>query len=299
MTIWIGVLPDSTNGDAAFDAAQDIFELLKQHSIDDIDIAFRESEAQSFAGPVLYAPVNDVHPLKDVIDWVTTPLSLPIAGSKTRHMQGTLGFYFKIGDDLYGVTARHVLFPDTEANVVYRYDTCTCISSVFFRWEGKPHSDHTCTAAPKKNVILMGNRGFDDLLASIQALIGTLNNTVVVLERNVRTYTARAQAGSPQAAADLAVYQQRLDNTNNTIVELKTFFATLKREWSDFNNRVIGYVVWSPPITGLNAPDGYTQDVCVIKLDKEKFLPNFRGNVIDLGAYLCTTKLEKFERFIF
>ena len=39
VTIWIGVLPDSTNGDAAFDAAQDIFELLKQHSIDDIDIA--------------------------------------------------------------------------------------------------------------------------------------------------------------------------------------------------------------------------------------------------------------------
>ena len=148
VTIWIGVLPDSTNGDAAFDAAQDIFELLKQHSIDDIDIAFRESEAQSFAGPVLYAPVNDVHPLKDVIDWVTTPLSLPIAGSKTRHMQGTLGFYFKIGDDLYGVTARHVLFPDTEANVVYRYDTCTCISSSSF--DGKESRILTTLAQPPR-----------------------------------------------------------------------------------------------------------------------------------------------------
>jgi len=41
--------------------------------------------------------------------------------------------------------------------------------------------------------------------------------------------------------------------------------------------------VWAPPITGLTAPHGYTQDVCVIKLDKERFLPNFRGNAIDLG----------------
>ena len=34
-------------------------------------------------------------------------------------MQGTLGFYFRIGEDLYAVTARHVLFKDNEANVEY------------------------------------------------------------------------------------------------------------------------------------------------------------------------------------
>ena len=33
-----------------------------------------------------------------------------------------------------------------------------------------------------------------------------------------------------------------------------------------------------------NAPYSYTQDVCVIKLNKKKFWPNFMGNVIDLGA---------------
>jgi len=133
VTIWVGVLPDSTNGDAAFDSAQGIFELLKKYEIDDIDIAYRESEAQLLAGPILYAPVNDVHPLKSVIDWVTTALSPPIAGLRTLHMQGTLGFYFKIGEDLYGVTARHVLFPDTEGNDLYRYNTCTFVSSVSFQ----------------------------------------------------------------------------------------------------------------------------------------------------------------------
>ena len=108
VTIWIGVLPDSTN-----------------------DIAYRESEAQLLAGPTLYAPVDHHHPLKSVIDWVTTPLSVPITGLtgfKTRHIQGTLGFYFKIDNDLYGVTARHILFPDTEGNEPYSYDPGMFIS---------------------------------------------------------------------------------------------------------------------------------------------------------------------------
>jgi hypothetical protein len=130
----------------------------------------------------------------------------------------------------------------------------------------------------------MGNRAFNDLLASIKTLIGTLNNTVTVLEKRVKTYTARAGSGNQQAAADLAKFQRSLDETRATITELKNFFATLKKDWSEVNNRVIGHVVWSPPITGLNPPHGYTRDVCVIKLDKEKFLPTLKGNAMDLGA---------------
>lgn len=113
VTIWIGLLPDSTNSDAAFDSAQEILKILTQNAINDIDIAYRESVSRPLAGPVLYAPVDDLHPLSSVMDWVTTPLSLPIAVLNTHDnadMQGTLGFYFKVGEDLYGVTARHTLF---------------------------------------------------------------------------------------------------------------------------------------------------------------------------------------------
>ena len=59
--------------------------------------------------------------------------------------------------------------------------------------------------------------------------------------------------------------------------------AAMKKDWAEVNNRVIGHVVWAPPITGLVPPYDYTLDVCVIKLDKKKFL-NFKGNAIDLGA---------------
>ena len=84
-------------------------------------MAYRESTVQDLSGPKLLAPVNDLHPLKDVIDWVTTSLGLPIAGLSTLDVQGTLGFYFRVGDDLYGVTARHVLYPMGYPNVPYTY----------------------------------------------------------------------------------------------------------------------------------------------------------------------------------
>jgi hypothetical protein len=74
----------------------------------DINIAFRESEANFLIGSPLYNPVGDLHPLKDTIDWVTTALSIPITGIKTLHMQGSLSFYFKVGEKLYTVMARHI-----------------------------------------------------------------------------------------------------------------------------------------------------------------------------------------------
>ncbi|KDQ10479.1 hypothetical protein BOTBODRAFT_163776 [Botryobasidium botryosum FD-172 SS1] len=162
-------------------------------------------------------------------------------------MQGTLGFYFKVGDALYGVTARHVLFPAEQGNAPYTYVA------------------------------------FDDFLASIQANIGILNNTITVLEKCVVSYRKKAEAGNQQAARDLAMTEADMNTKKETIEELRKLFAKMKKDWSEVNNRVIGHVVWAPPITGLNPPHGYTRDVCVIKLDKKKLLPNFKGNVIDLG----------------
>lgn len=241
-------------------------------------MAYRESVAQHLTGPELLAPVNDLHPLKDVIDWVTTALSLPRAGLKTLHMQGTLSFYFRVGDDLYGVTARHVLFPADKAIA----PTPTSVRS--FPREDERNSDYTYLAGPKKEVVLVGNRAFDDFLASIQAKIGNLNKTVTVLEKRATSYKGKADAGNAQAARDLAATEDDMKNRKEAIEALKALFVTMKKDWSEVNDRVIGQVVWAPPITGLDAPHGYTKDVCVIKLDMKKFWPNFMGNVIDLGA---------------
>jgi hypothetical protein len=74
--IWIGVVPDSTNADIAFDACHVICQLLMTYNIMDIDIAFVKSEANFLIGSPHYNHVGNLHPLKDAIDWVTTAFML-------------------------------------------------------------------------------------------------------------------------------------------------------------------------------------------------------------------------------
>ena len=131
----------------------------------------------------------------------------------------------------------------------------------------------------------MGTHAFEDFLASIQAKIGNLNNSLTTLGKQAALFERRANNGNQQAAQDLATTRDSIKKTEGTVEEHKKFFALMKKDWSNVDNRVIGHVVWAPPITGLVDPHGYTLDVCVIKLDKSKFGPNIKGNVVDLGAY--------------
>ena len=121
VTIWVGVLPDTLTGKVAFHSSNDILNLLKKHGISDVDAVYCKSVARAFSGPKLFAPSLDLNSLKAVIDSVTIALGLPIASVETLNRNGTMGFYFRVGDDLYGVTACHVLFPDDEGNNPYSY----------------------------------------------------------------------------------------------------------------------------------------------------------------------------------
>jgi len=111
-----------------------------------------------------------------------------------------------------------------------------------------------------------------------------LNNTISVLEKRVMLYMNRAQASNQQTAVNLATTQADMHKKKEIIEELKKFFAMMKKDWAKVNNCIISHVIWAPSITSLVPPYDYTLDVCVIKLDKKKFL-NFKGNAIDLGAY--------------
>ena len=134
----------------------------------------------------------------------------------------------------------------------------------------------------------MGTKAFTNFLISIQGHIGILNFTAGILEKRVTTLTVRSEGGGPnaeQAAGELLESQRELGKTRTAIEELKKFFVKMKKQWTKPKDRVIGHVVWAPPISAPTAPHGYTKDVCVIKLDEKDFSQNFRGNVLDLGAY--------------
>jgi hypothetical protein len=132
----------------------------------------------------------------------------------------------------------------------------------------------------------MGTKAFTNFLISIQGHIGTLNNTVGVLEKRVTVLKARSESGGPkaeQAERELVETQHELRKIQTAIGELKKFFLKMKKEWRMPKDRIIGHVVWAPPVTVSTAPHSYTKDVCVVELDEKKFSQNFRRNVLDLG----------------
>ncbi|EJU03122.1 hypothetical protein DACRYDRAFT_88149 [Dacryopinax primogenitus] len=259
-TIWIGVFPESLTGLRAFEVAEKIRAFLDALKVKEVDIAFRESIARSIVGngPALYPPVESGDPLEEFIDSVSVPLSIPISG--------TLGPYFQHNGKLYAITARHNLFLAADGNAPYRYNT----------------------SASKRDVVVMGNPAFTNYQNAIQARIGNLNETVKSLRKKIASLKERVGngIGLPGTRALLAEQEGELRKTARKISSLKQHSVTMSKNWSKLSDRIIGHIVWSPPI-GVG-PNRFTQDVCVVELKKSKFT-HFIGNVLSLGPKYSET----------
>ncbi|KAJ7194679.1 hypothetical protein GGX14DRAFT_678224 [Mycena pura] len=259
VVIWIGVLTGSLAGEDAFNSANAILALLEEEEITGVDVEFRESVFRRSAGAELYGPASDVNAIRHVIDPLTTTLGLPIAAARTPHVQGTMGFYFKDGEDLYGVTARHVLFPEDQPNCEYT----------------------NYSSEPRKEVLLMGTEAWANYLKSVQIQIGIFG----INAKKYWQWIERLEGTvDPAAKKDLGKFRKLLEEATNAMDKLQKLYEQTKKDFGKPSQRVIGHVVWSPAITVGTAPRDFTKDICVVKLDKAKFLPNFRGNVIDLGT---------------
>ena len=131
----------------------------------------------------------------------------------------------------------------------------------------------------------MGQVAFTQYLDSLR---GTINSLVMTARgQEVRVQKLRQGTGGEHEAAkanpSLRMTEEDLNFTRSRIRVLKDYHSKVQKTWSQANDRVIGHVVWSPPLTGSMPPHSYTQDVCVIKLDKKKFR-HFGGNVLSLGV---------------
>ncbi|KAI5899330.1 uncharacterized protein SCHCODRAFT_02560320 [Schizophyllum commune H4-8] len=259
-TIWVAIAPDSLTGDLAHECATAIQALAQRRQIIDIDIAFRESEVNLLAGPPLLPPATDVDPLAHVNDALSTALSLPVAGLGTD-MQGNLGAYFVVGKELYAFTARHVLFSHNGPNYEYSYP---------------PY--------PKKKVLLMGQRAFKEYAAFVREKINTMELLVLAWTKHVHAMETRGDT-SDRGVQKLADKRRQLAAFQVELVALKHFLQHDIPRWREQKNRVIGHVVWAPPMAR-DPESGYTCDVCVIKIDKRKF-KNLSGNVLSLGREIA------------
>ena len=156
------------------------------------------------------------------------------------------------------------------------------------------HLLHTYAAAPKKEVIVMGPSAFSKYLASIRAKIGNLKVTVTYLATLEKRLEKKVEDNPLDivSANNLAEGRTDLAKLRARVASLESFYVDVTNCWSKVSERIIGYVVWAPKIDVSVPPYSYTQDFCVIHLDKKKFKNGFLGNTLSLGT-LCRSAASR------
>jgi len=76
-----------------------------------------------------------------------------------------------------------------------------------------------------------------------------------------------------------------LDEVDSDNRKLQAFFTDTDAQWHEIGHRNVGFVDWAPKIATDVDDRHYTRDIGTFELDVNKFKVNFKGNVVDLGAF--------------
>ncbi|KAF9503584.1 hypothetical protein BS47DRAFT_1378384 [Hydnum rufescens UP504] len=265
----------STSATAAHDAAQDILVLLRDYEITDVDIDYRESYYMREAGPRLLRSVDDVDPLVNVISPLTSALGLSISTKATPNAEGTMALYLTEGGDsnkLLGLSCRHVLIGLQEANLDYVYHA----------------------SGPSKDVLLLGNGAFTDLVNSIKIEIRGYGTKVPRWREQIEVFVEREKGTDifdvEKARAARIKTQGFLDEAENAVQSLGALLNQIKKDWKILNNHVLGRVLYSPAIGLGVGEDRFMEDWGIFEVDQAKLSEGFQGNKLDLGTKLVPDK---------
>jgi len=262
VTLWIGVYPNSLTYEVGINVAFQLKHVLSDHGITDMDVEIRESVLSRSAGPKLLGPTDDLDPTADVREPFTPTLGIPICAQSTPTKEGSSGFFLNEGGDrnrLLLVTARHVVFPLTENN---------CF-------------EHRSNSQPYHKVLILSPITFRQHIASIQKLVKDQDIVINYNSRRIKHMEGKEDAAAIKLRADA---QSKVEMATATATALDEFVNYLLTNWRTDDNRVLGHVIFSPPIALGVGPDGFTQDMAIIAVDASKFdLGSFPCNVIDLG----------------
>ena len=75
--MWVGVRPDSLQGEDAYHSSKEILQLLESYGIVDVDVENRKSIYKRSVGPARLLPVSGSNNTVDVRGPLTPALGLP------------------------------------------------------------------------------------------------------------------------------------------------------------------------------------------------------------------------------
>ncbi|KAL6301212.1 hypothetical protein BKA93DRAFT_828484 [Sparassis latifolia] len=184
----------------------------------------------------------------------------------TPWAEGTGGFYVT-GDDskLYLVTARHVVFkPNRADNDTY---------------------ERKFSSQPRVDVALFGTAAFNRYVERIKRAIGEKAMILEFQERRVKEAVEGHDGMDADDAARVRANAEGLvKEAKEAIVAFKKLCDDVEKDWANIDNRLLGYVRFSPPIELGAGQNKYTQDYALVEIDSSKIdAASFTGNAIDLG----------------
>jgi hypothetical protein len=274
--LWVGVTPTSLSRANGTVVARKCREILEEYDITDVDVEIRESIVARFGRKLLnpmssdpvsfYDPTNSSDPTVYLRRPLTATLGLSICAKPTPRVEGTGGFFMAEGGDsqrLFLVTARHVVLPESNGNNK-------------FERKGKASGQR------RQNVLLLGEVAFVKFLGSIELKIRDKAFLARVrgLYMNKRDNRMANEIYRREA-------QHLSDKGKEAEESLKTFYQDVFNHWGTLENRILGHVIFSPPISVV---EQYTEDFAIIEIDASKINSNnFKGNAINLGKEISST----------
>jgi hypothetical protein len=271
--LWVGVKPGSLSREDAEVAAIGCKKILEESEITDVEIAFRESLFTRLVGPQLHNYVPFLDLTGNVRDALSPSLSLRIASQATSHFEGTGGIYICEGggsDRVFLLTARHVVLPPSEGH-------------------NRLYATKKDTSQPRRNVLLLGRKAFQDVLESTTDNIEHQGSLVKYYKNKLESLGEAAEANDDAQAEARKSFKGSLEEAEGAIESLNDFHHEVTKFWSAERQRVLGHISHSPPISVGTGPGRFTEDWALIELHREKInWEAFRGNVIYLGTFYLT-----------
>ena len=267
--LWVGVLPGTLSPDDAKDAAVCCKEILLEYEITDVEIAFRESTFTRSAGQQLLHHVLPIDPTADVRGPFTPALGLQIAPKAVPDFEGTGCLYLCEGggsNRVFLLTTRHAALPPREYP-----------NNLYHRKNNR---------IPRRDVIHLGYWAFQNALAAIRDKIDH-EGLMTGIYKDELVGLGEAVKGEDTKTTTLRQeFEVKLAKAEASKASVYEFYSNITMSFGIQSKRILGHVVYAPPISVITSNKLFMEDWALIELNRGKFdWEDFQGNVIHLGTF--------------
>jgi hypothetical protein len=277
IVIWIATHPKTTTAEKVYDASPDILALLEANGVEGAVVEWYEGSIERLSGqPPLLRVTNDTNPTHYVCRPFTAVLGMPITTAEMEDYdtQGSVALFFHENMDKHGNPSAKVL--GVSNGHVLRRDT-----TVTYEFKG--------SGAPLQCIRLAGSRRFQRALDDIKALIRGHQSDADILAVRIAGLEVKPRSEDPEEAAEeetaVETMRYKLAEVTKDIGILETFYKEINSQWGNITCRSIGHVDWAPAISVDVEGRQYTKDIGTFEVEATRFRAQFKGNVVDLGAF--------------